>query len=192
MPEYKFIPREKIDAIRPKDSYAGVINVLVFLIFLGSLLVYGAAFFYQWYLNREIKDYNSTFEKIKPDIEINSVVDIIRKSQEIDLAKKIINKHEASSHIFPALEKDALKNNYFTSFSFGGTDGSSDKKQSASNLKVSMNGVSKSFEDLAKQMDTFNSSENMTDVNFSNFELLENGDVSYDVSFNIKGSVLKY
>lgn len=195
MPEYKFIPREKLEVSRPKDSYAGLIYAFSFVIFLISFLAYGAAFLYKVYLERQAVAYNKAFEKIKSDIEIDSVVEIIRKSKEIDIAKNILDNHKAVSNVFKFMEENTLNNNYFTSFSFGESakaTNSEGQNKNLGNLNVTLNGVSKSYEDLAKQMEITKQSKDLNGFEFSGFKLEENGDISYNLNLMLKNSIIKY
>lgn len=194
MPEYKFIPREKLEVSRPKDSYAGLIYAFSFIIFLISFLAYGAAFLYKLYLERQAVAYNKAFEKIKSDIEIDSVVEIIRKSKEIDIAKNILENHRAVSNVFKFMEENTLNNNYFTSFSLGENTkaASPDGGKASGGLNVILNGVAKSYEDLSKQMEITKQSKDLNNFEFSGFKLEENGDISYNLNLMLKNSIIKY
>lgn len=181
MPEYKFIPRSETEVKRPRNSYSGFIIAVSFVIFLVASAAYGATFLYKWYLDRQINTYNSTFEKIRSDIEIKSIIDVLNKSKEIEIAKVLLSKHIASSRVFSFLEEDTTKSNYYTSFSFG------EDKQ-----KVKLEGVVKSYKELAKQMEAIKDSENFEEPEFSGFKLLDNGDISYVLSLKVKGQILNY
>lgn len=189
MPEYKFIPRSELEIERPKTSYNGLIITVSFVIFFVSCAVYGAAFLYNFYLDKQIKIYNSTFEKIKSEIEIKSIIEVLDKSREIETAKTLLSKHTASSHIFGVIEEDTVKSNYYTSFSFGDTAG---VEQKSSGFKVVLAGVAKNYEELAKQMDAIKSSANFEEAKFSSFKLLDDGDVSYSLDLKTKGQILNY
>lgn len=188
MPEYKFIPRSEIEVQKIKTSYNGFIITVSFLIFLASCAAYGAAFLYKLYLDRQIKVYNSTFEKIKSDIEIRSIIDVLNKSREIEVAKTLLSKHMAASHIFGAIEEDTIKSNYYTTFTFG----SAGIDTQSSGFKIGVEGVAKNYEELAKQMDAVKYSKNFEEIKFSAFKLLENGDISYSLNFKVKNQILNY
>lgn len=185
MPEYKFIPRSEMEVKKPRSSYNGLIITVSFIIFLTSLAAYGAAFIYKWYLDRQINVYNSTFEKIRSEIEIKSIVDVLNKSREIETAKALLSKHIAPSRVFGFLEEDTIKSNYYTSFSFG--EGSGEDKQ-----KIKLDGVTKNYKELAKQIEAVKDSKNFEEPEFSGFKLLDNGDISYVLNLKVKGQVLNY
>lgn len=185
MPEYKFIPRSEMKVQRPKSSYNGLIITVSFVIFLASLAAYGTTFIYKWYLDRQINVYNSTFEKIRSDIEIKSIIDVLNKSKEIEIAKVLLSKHIAPSRVFSFLEEDTVKSNYYTSFSFGG--GSGKDKQ-----KIKLEGVAKSYKELAKQIEAVKDSENFEEPEFSGLKLSDNGDISYVLNLKVKGQILNY
>ena len=186
MPEYKFIPKE--ESIVPK--YAREPRGffwLFFVIFLISLAVSSGLFFYKEYLTRQIDVYASSFEKMKSRVEPASLTELVSIASRIESAKKILARHKTTSPLFEILEKNTLKNNFFTLFSL--------RKQESKEIgglfqsRLTLDGVSKSYTDLAKQMNIFKSAPHFKEVKFSKFRLLETGDVAYSVDLVVEQSL---
>lgn len=197
MPEYRFIPRsEQATQIITRKTYGAFLTSVSLAVFLLVLVAYGATFFYSWYLNRQIKSYNETFEKKRAEMELDSIIEIIKKSGEIETAKRLLNSHKAVSNLFPILEKNNTKNNFFDSFSLGTATDSKESggalNKSAGGYKITLTGQAKNFESMAKQIESFKIAENVASSKFSNFKLLKDGDVVYSLDLTITDKALKY
>ncbi len=185
MPEYKFIPKE--EKIVPRGKSLGPGFWISFFVSIISVSAAGGLYLYEGYLQKKIDVYNTSLEKIKSRIEPASLTEIIDFSKRIESAKKILQNHHKKLSLFGVLEKNVLKSNYFSNFSL--------KKEEARATggvfqnTLALKGAAKSYEELIKQMNVFISVAFFENINFSNFKLLENGYVSYDVNLNIKNSL---
>jgi len=195
MPEYKFIPKTETKIQKPKQSYGGWITVFSLTVFIIFGSASGGVYFYEWYLKKQISSYNDTLQKLKSRIEIASISEIINRAEDIKTAKKILEEHSVPSAIFGIIEKNTVKNNFFTSFSFrGAQNGTAAGKQKSESGSpgAAFKGEAKSYEDLAKQMKSFKESDDFSGASFSDFKLLENGDVSYGLNLTFKNDLLKF
>lgn len=188
MPEYKLIPQEERIMPKYKQAPKGFfwLSLIIFLI---SLLVSGGFFFYKEYLEKQIDIYSSSFEKMKSRVEPASLVQIVNFTSKIESAKKILVGRKKPSLLFEILENNTLKNNFWTSFNLKNEE--SKEKGGLFKNRLSLNGVAKSYTDLAKQMKIFKSSPHFEATSFSRFQLLENGDVAYYMDLTIKEALLK-
>lgn len=192
MPEYKFIPRGETRVPKYKESYGSKFTLFSFIIFFIAFLGYGATYFYKWYLNNQVAAFSSSFEKVKSELELESISEIIDKSKEIAVAGSALQSHRAVSNIFESIEKNTIKNNFYMSFSFKYSDEKTSSGQVKSEPLVSLSGVSKSYSDLAKQMVVSRSSKDYEKADFSDFKLLQNGDISYDLNLRVNPEFLKF
>lgn len=192
MPEYKFIPHSESRVSKYKESYESKITVFSFILFFIILGGYGATYFYKWYLNNQITAFKSTFEKMKSELEIQSVSEIINKSKEIDMAANVLKNHEAVSKVFESIEKNTIKNNFYSSFSLKYEGSNSGSVGVKTGLSITLVGTAKSYSDLAKQIIVLRNAEDYEKVDFSNFSLVENGDINYNLSLLVKSAVLKF
>lgn len=192
MPEYKFIPRTETRVTKYKESYGSKFTLFSFIIFFIAFGGYGGVYFYKWYLNNQVAVLTSSFEKVKSELELESISEIIDKSKEIAITGRALQNHQAVSNIFDSIEKNTIKNNFYASFSFK----YSDEKMSSGQVKteplVSLSGVSKSYSDLAKQMVVSKNSKDYEKADFSGFKLLQNGDISYDLNLQVVPELLKF
>ena len=188
MPEYKLIPEQKRIIPRYKPSLKGFVW-FSFSIFLISLLISGGLFLYKGYLKKQIVVYNSSFEKLKSKIEPASLTEIIKMASKIETAKKILAGHKKTSFLFEVLEQNTLKKNFWTSFDL--RSGESRETEGLFKNRVTLKGTSQSYTDLAKQVKIFKMTPSFTEVNFSGFQLLEDGAVSYGADLTAQASLLK-
>ena len=188
MPEYKLIPKQERIIPKYKPAPKGFFW-LSFFIFLISLLISGGLLFYKGYLKKQIAVFNSSFEKLKSKIEPTSLAKIVKVASKIESAKKILAGHKKTSFLFEVLEQNTLKNNYWTSFNL-----KSEESRETGGLfknRLALKGVSQSYTDLAKQIKIFKMAPYFTEVNFSGFQLLENGAVSYSADLTLQAALFK-
>lgn len=185
MPEYKFIPKE--EKIVPRRKSVGFWSWISFFIFIISVSAAGGLYLYKGYLQKNLDVYKSSLEKMKSRIEPAALTEIINFSERIESAKKILQNHRKKYALFGFLENNVLKSNYFNYFSLMKKE--SREKGGVFQSSLVLKGAARSYEDLAKQMKIFNSISFFENISFSNFKLLENGYISYDVNLNIKGSL---
>jgi len=192
MPEYKFIPRGETRVPKYKESYGSKFTLLSFIIFFIAFGGYGAAYFYKWYLNNQVAVFSSSFEKVKSELELESISEIIDKSKEIAAALRALQNHRAISNVFESIEKNTTKNNFYILFSFKYGEEKTSSGQIKTTPLTSLSGVSKSYSDLAKQMIVSKNSGDFEKADFSDFKLLLNGDISYNLDLRIKPELLKF
>ena len=188
MPEYKFIPKEENIVPRYKQPGRGFFWVS-FFVFLLAVLASAGFFAYEKYLRKQIGVYNSSFEKMKSRIEPASLTRLVNTSSRIESAKKILTEHRTTPLLFELLEKNTLKNNFYSSFSLSSEE--SREKSGVFKNRLTLRGVSKNYTDLAKQMNIFKSISYFEDVNFSGFQLLEDGSVAYNVDLAVQETFFK-
>lgn len=192
MPEYKFIPRGETRVPKYRESYGSKFTFVSFVIFFIAFLGYGATYFYKWYLNNQVAVFVSSFEKVKSELEIESISEIIDKSKEIAVASRALQNHRAVSAVFESIEKNTIKNNFYPSFSFKYSEEKMNSGQVKTEPLISLNGVAKSYSDLAKQMVVLKNSDDYEKADFSGFKLLQDGDIAYDLNLRIKSALLKF
>lgn len=192
MPEYKFIPRGETRVPKYRESYGSKFTFVSFVIFFIAFGGYAATYFYKWYLNNQVAVFVSSFEKVKSELEIESISEIIDKSKEIDAASRALQNHRAVSAVFESIEKNTIKNNFYSSFSFKYSEEKTNSGQVKTEPLISLNGVAKSYSDLAKQMVVLKNSDDYEKADFSGFKLLQDGDIAYDLNLRIKPALLKF
>lgn len=188
MPEYKFIPKN--ESIVPKyGKNPRGFFWFSFFVFIAAVLISAGFFLYEGYLKKQIDVYVSSFEKMKSRIEPSSLSSLIATAGRIESAKKILAEHKSPSVLFEFLERDTIKNNFYSSFSLAAEE--SREKSGVFRNRLTLRGVSKSYTDLAKQMNIFKSISYFNDINFSGFQLLEDGSVAYDINLTVEESLFK-
>lgn len=185
-----FIPKGSFTQSNSRmESSIGLVNLIAFVI-LGVVLLFSAgAFLYQQYLisslNRPCDSgagcgLVENFNREVRELDVAAVSRFVNLDSKIRSARSVVQGHVNLVPLLGLLEQNTLHNVRFTSFNF--TRGGN----------VTMAGVARSYEDIARQARAFRSSGSVSSISFSGFSSDDAGNVRFNVSLVIDDSLIKY
>lgn len=183
-----FIPKKPIveqesSSLSPFSNFSLFfgLSLLVFLIVLGG---WGAVFFYKGYISQSIKSNQEFLTKAQNQFDPELFAEVKRFSDKINISKNILDNHIVSSRIFEFLEEITLKKVRFSSMQYSLTE---------KGANVFLRGEAESFGALAKQSDFLIKEKHIAkQAIISNISVVDDGSVSFDLSFYIDTGDLKY
>jgi len=178
-----FIPKKNLTAPASKEKGASFAFSLSIIILLISLLSYGGVFLYQQTLKTEIETKQATLDKIKDQLDPQTVRGINELSRRIEALKTILANHRSFGDFFRFLGESTLKSVRFSSFSYSDTGESP---------TITLQGAAKSFGSISLQAKKFGENPNIKNVLFTGFALKEGGIISFSVKINADSQLFSY
>jgi hypothetical protein len=186
MPEDKlsFIPQKKVEPTFYRGEGPGIVIIISFILFFVSVGSYGGLFLYKNSLQKNVDTLAQSLERAKAAFEISLINQISDTSQKINYSQNLLGSHTSVAPIFDFLEKDTLKSISFKSFKY-----SVDKDGVPS---VLLEGLAKSYTDLALQGDVFEKESVVKSAVFSGIGLGEKGIINFTVKLIFDPSIIIY
>lgn len=181
MPDSSFISIPKPPKLLSRKKGAGLFLTISVLMLVISFAIFGGAFFYKQYLQRQRTAVAASLERLEADFEPSLLMELNRVSQLLSTAKLLLQSHVSTSRIFQFIEDNVFNGIRFSSFSFD-----------AEKMSLRMNGEAGSYTVLAGQAAAFEESRFVESVSLSNLSLQPNGDVGFAVSIRFKSPILNY
>lgn len=183
-----FIPKNPIStssspSYRPVSS-SSIIGTFATLFFTLALLVSGALFGYEFYIEGQIKQSQVQLVEAKSAFESADNQKLILASNQIKSIKTLLDKHTVVSPIFKLLEDQTLPTVRFTSFAFS--------RDSLGGVTVSIEGEAQSYASLAQQSSILLKLPYLSHIEFSDITLSDSGTVRMKVRARIDSEVLMY
>lgn len=181
-----FIPKQPVSTGETYRTSGGV-NLVVLLSFI-VLIVAGVSaaglYFYQKSIVASIEEINVKLGKIREDLQPALIAEIKRTDNRIELAKKILERHNATSVFFLLLGDRTLKGVSFKSFDY--------KEGDAGTISVNLSGEATSYGAVAVQADELFKGKGIVNPVFSDFSLNQFGRVLFSAKFDIKPEEFLY
>lgn len=186
MPQTSFIPKRTAIDAAPRKMHSNVsvfllISIIVFLIVSGLSV---GMFFYHGILVTQIVDKNEQLVRAKDAFEVTFIEDVVKLSRRIDASKELLNQHTALTPLLRLLEDRTLATVRFTNFSFNAKDGQE--------AVLTLKGEARSFNSVALQSDVFAQEKSFQDQVFSNFNLDQSGNVTFQFKTMVSPKFLLY
>ena len=184
-PGASFIPKKPLIAgIERRGGALGSIFLLLSLVlFIGSVLLAGAVFAYQQYLNGLLQSRSESLEKAQAAYDPSVLQNLVRLDGRIKQSQAVLENHIAPSSLFSFLENTTLENVRFTSF---------DYSMGGSGATLTLSGEALDFATVALQSDEFGKSRVLKDILFSDINVNDNGRVRFSVKAAVDPSFLLY
>jgi hypothetical protein len=194
MPEVKFqtsfIPKKPIAEEKPKRgmSLFLFLSILVFFVAVG---IAGYVYLEKQLLIKNITGAQNVISTNKGSFDTATIDSIVELNARIGAAQTLLGNHVSISPVFNFLNQATLVNVRFKDFTFsGGTDSSGQQT-----VSIKMDGTAKDFQTVALQAAEFGKSDwrnIVRDVTVSNFNLNQDGSVSFLITATIVPSFLSY
>lgn len=116
MANLSFIPKREPQFEPQSGQKLGLPGVFAFVLFLISLLIFGALYFYGRGVKTNINKMTQEVEKQKEEFDPALINELIYVSKNIEAAKIVVREHQVISPVFALLEENALPQTYFQKF----------------------------------------------------------------------------
>ena len=118
-----FIPKTLPDQPIRTRSTLGILTFFGMALFLISLGLSGAVFFYKQIATRQVSELDKSLKRLEADFEPPLIAQLIQTASTVNSAKELLAKHRAVSKVFDFLEANTLQNVRFSNFSFNALQG---------------------------------------------------------------------
>ncbi len=179
-----FIPKKTFDATAQKP--AGRSNILLTIgvvILVLAVLSAGGIFAYEKFLGSSIEKKREALQRARDSFAPEFIRELSHLDAKIQNARSLLKNHIAVSGIFDLLQATTLETVQFTSFGYAIED---------QGIRVSMEGVARSFSSVALQSDGFSENRFISEPVFSGLQLNERGDVAFSASILVDPAAVSY
>jgi hypothetical protein len=181
-----FIPKKpitpnKVKSNKPKNLFLLIATLLVVI----SGLAAGGLYFYKVSLLKIQDSRSNSLSIIRNNFEEQTIIELRSFSERMKAAKSILEEHVVLSPLFSLLSEITIPQVQYNSFSHE----SADKV-----LTVKLDGVALDYRSIALQADMFNDprSKFFKNVLFSNLKKDLDGNVKFNLEFDVDPSLLSY
>ena len=175
MAEPSFIPKTLPDRLNKIKEPMGVLMFVGLLVFVFSLLSLGGLFLYNRALGNQVNDLVGSIKRLEADFDRDSIFELSRTAEAIDIAKEVLSRHSYLSNLFLMIEENTLPEIRYSRLAF-----------EASNNKVTLSTEAKSYTALAHQREIFRKNPAVVGLVLNNFALTLTGGVklALEITFN--------
>jgi len=180
-----FIPQKNLSAERPKGpARVGLFMLVATIIFVISILLAGGVFAYKKVLENSLKNKEASLERAKEAFDPRLIEELVRIDKRIIATEDLIDSHIVISPIFDLLENLTLKNVRFEEMVL--------RIEQSGKASLKLNGQATSYASIVLQSEAFGKSRFLREQIFSNFDLNQQGNVSFNFSADIDRELINY
>ena len=188
MPEQfqtSFIPKKAVEGPKPtRQAGADVFLLIAVIIFGVTVLAAAGVFLYEKFLVGAIVRKEESLARAQEAFEPDLIRELSRLDQKLSVSQDILAEHVAVSELFRLLEESTLTSVRFEDLKYSVMPGEG--------VTLAMQGAARSFAAIALQSDVFGKSRFIKNPIFSNLDLDEAGNVTFDFTATIDPSLLLY
>ena len=190
-----FIPKKPVAEMEKKSeaySEAGhngstggsILGFLTTLVFVGAIVSAGGMYFYYYGAQKKIVDMTDQIQKAAKAYDTSFIAEMQATDKRLRSATTILSSHIIVSPIFQALGELTLKTVAFNNFDYSfNTKGE---------VVVTMKGKAVNYEAIALQSDMLSTNRFIKDPVFSNLNLDDKGNVTFELNFIVDRSFVNY
>jgi len=180
-----FIPQKDLSEEKKRGpKRVGIFSLIGVIIFVIALLLAVGVFAYEKVLERTLTSKEESLQRAKEAFDPRLIEELSRMDKRIMAAEELIDKHIVISPLFDLLQDLTLRNARFEEMVFEMGPGN------RANLRLA--GQATSYATIVLQSEAFGNSRFLRDQLFSNFDLNQLGNVSFDFSANINNELIDY
>ena len=182
-----FIPKKSIvEMSGNEDNRVHSINIFSTIgtvVFIITLIASGGVFIYKNFLINQIIQSDKDLNSARQAFQLEAIANITDASSRIMATKNLLEKHIVVSELLTLLQALTVKKLRFTSLIYSNKD----------NLtSLAMEVEAKDYNALAVQSDIFSKNEFIKNPNFSEFGLIDNGDIKTKFSSSLDPQLVSY
>lgn len=181
-----FIPKRPLnESSVVQKRPVGIFTFIATVIFLASIVAAIGVYVYKKSLIKSVADKSSQLQIAQNSFEPSLIRDLQTIDKRFDGASSILSNHIMLSPIFEELSRLTIRSVRYTKFSYS-------IEKDTKVVTVSMSGQASDYNSIALQANAFNASKSVRNVVFSNLTLDDKGKPSFDLSFTVDSSFVKY
>jgi len=180
-----FIPKKPITSDYSDDgSKVSLLTLLSIIAFIVVVAMVAGIIFWKDSLTKKIDADKQQLLKTKEAYEPNTIESLIRLDDRITVSNQLLSSHLAVSPVFKLLELETLRNIRFKTMRFSYGDNNK--------VSLTMSGVARNFETVAKQSDIFGTLKFLQQPVISDLNLTQDGSVSFNFTATIDKTLVSY
>lgn len=180
-----FIPKGPVTTDEVfKKKKAGVFGVLVVALFISSIVISGALYFYKGVLKNEIENMQAQLSNAEKSIDRETIGNMLDFSKKLETVRSIVSRHKVINAVMGDLASSTVASVYFTDFNYS--------TNSKGSLSIMMHGKAAGYGAVALQEEIFKQNKYFESVSFSNLSLDDKGFVSFDLSIVANPQIASY
>ncbi len=187
-----FIPDSGAVVTPPQDKKSNepsglsdIVMLIAIILLVSSLAISTGVFLYSQLINKQIESKKESLNRVRNAIDKNTIESLKLLSKRLTVGNDILNKHNAVSEVFRALEQITLKSVQFTNFKF--QSGAEDE------LQIHMKGKALTVNAVAAQSKAFAANpDKFQNTIFSNLGFEKDGTVSFQVVTDINPDFINF
>jgi hypothetical protein len=180
--QQSFIPK-KSSGSRETHISGGLFYFLGVIIFTVAIAASVGVFVYEKFLEGRIASMQGDLERAREMLQPDLIEDLVRANLRFESAEEILKNHRTVSTFFDLLEQLTLQNVRFSSLTY--TD-------EQVGLTVTMDGEARSYSTLAYQAEVFGDESLFRNVEFSDLDLNEQGNVVFVTKILLDSKAVSY
>lgn len=179
MADLSFIPKREPQFEPQSGQKLGLPGVFAFVVFLISLLIFGALYFYERGVKTNISKMTQEIEKQKEEFDPALINELIFVSKNIEAAKTAVGEHRTISPIFALLEENSLSQTYFQKFG---------KNKNS----VSLQGEAQNYLEIVKQVLVLKTNPLVQEIKFNKLAKGGANKISFTLEIALKPEILSF
>lgn len=188
-PKTSFIPKRSLTK-KPdsrRDTSVHWFMAIALLFVLAAATSYGALFLYKSVMVKRIESMAESLQRARDAFETNLITELQRVDARLSSADGLLSTHVAITPLFVLLEVNTVETVRFTNMNYEGGKENKEGKNA-----ITMRGEARDFASIALQSDIFSENRYIQNHIFSNLNLDNKGNVTFDFSANVDPAILSY
>ncbi len=160
-----------------------IFNVIATVVFVVTILASGGLFAYKTYLTSQVAQASTSLTAARSSFDFSTIQNLINVSSRIAFTKQLLNNHVAVSGLFGLLQSLTVQKVAFSNLAYSKKGGE---------LNVTMTGEAQGYDALAYQANVFTQNAFIQNPVFSNFDLNQDGNVTFTFNATIDPTLVSY
>ena len=184
-----FIPKKKLTQTRGAEKEivykkrSSLLTLLAGLLFVTALISIAGVYLYKMSIQARLKQQEESIRLAEKSFEPGLILELKKLDIRLRAASELLGKHIALSDFFKSFGESTIPNVSFESFSFSFAEGIP---------AVHMTGKASGYLPIAQQSDLFEKNEYIQNHIFSNFQLTDENEVTFDLDFSLNPDLILY
>jgi hypothetical protein len=171
----------------PRRGITSLVSFLIIVIVVGMVI---GSYFYEASLQTQVNAAQAALVNARDGIGTDFVSDMKRLDDRISTVKTLLDEHIVVTPIFKALQATTLRSVQYTDFTYSLN---SEDEEGATDVAVTLSGITKAYATLALQSDAFLGSTLIKNPVFSELELDDTTkNIKFKLKFTVDASALSY
>ena len=180
-----FIPKRPISSSTGNSVIrsTNIFSIVATVFFIVTLFTSVGLYLYKNLLTNQIAEVDKILNTSRTAFQPEKIQELVDVNNRIEVAKNLLEKHIVTSNLLTLLETLTVKRMRFVNFNYSNRAGIP---------TVVMKGESQTYNALAQQEDIFSKDKSLVNPEFSDFNLGDNGNITFDFSATLEPGLISY